>query len=205
MSKAVADLIATLPGATFDNTGGGCMAIVWPTGGNGAIAITGTFGRHGYDNFTRHDEDATHVNHDLTGFFAAYHAEWFGEDPQDVDPVIVYESADFDAESETGSDDYDAITAANMAKANAEISAVVAAMRAFIHGQSTQTPTAPAEAPAETPGQTATGPVVLPSGSTISRDTWDTMKAAGDWRGWVSDERMYSDADAAFLDDEIGE
>lgn len=43
----------------------------------------------------------------------------------------------------------------------------------------------------------------LPSGNTISAETWDAMKADGDWRGWL-DARMYPQADRDFMDSQIG-
>lgn len=57
------------------------------------------------------------------------------------------------------------------------------------------------------PGQTtiydqlaAVEPLVLPSGSTVSADTWDAVVVGGgDWRVWL-DERDYSPADADALD-----
>jgi hypothetical protein len=44
--------------------------------------------------------------------------------------------------------------------------------------------------------------VTLPSGSTISRETWDALKARGRWRD-VLDPHMYSPADREYLDREI--
>lgn len=76
------------------------MVVAWPTAGDGAIVITGVYGHQGCDNFGRDEFDRDGHNHGLTGFFAMYHAEWFGEDPQDVEPVMVYESEGFDPTSE---------------------------------------------------------------------------------------------------------
>lgn len=42
----------------------------------------------------------------------------------------------------------------------------------------------------------------LPSGNTISADTWDAMKASGGWREWV-DARMYPKVDRDFMDQEV--
>jgi hypothetical protein len=97
MSKAVAELLAALPGSTFDNTGGGCMVVAWPTGDDGASVVTGVYGNSGCDNFSRGEDSADSGHTGLTGFYAMYHAEWYGEDPQDIEPVPVFESDDFSA------------------------------------------------------------------------------------------------------------
>lgn len=44
--------------------------------------------------------------------------------------------------------------------------------------------------------------ITLPSGNTISTDTWDAMKASGGWRGWL-DPHMYPQADRDFMDEEL--
>lgn len=45
--------------------------------------------------------------------------------------------------------------------------------------------------------------VVLPSGCTIDAESWEDMKDAGTWRGWL-DARMYSQEDRDYMDREIG-
>jgi hypothetical protein len=43
----------------------------------------------------------------------------------------------------------------------------------------------------------------LPSGNTISGDTWAAIKAAGDWRGFL-DARMYPQSDRDHMDRALG-
>ncbi|GGR64817.1 hypothetical protein J2S40_001153 [Nocardioides luteus] len=137
MSKAVAELLSALPGSTFDNTGGGCMVVAWPTGGDGAIVITGVYGNSGSDNFSWNDHDPDVEDSDLTGFYAAFHAAWFGEDPQDIDPVDVYESEPFDATADLDidgwwpADEYAFCSIQNGAHAIAEVPRVAIAAHNF--------------------------------------------------------------------------
>jgi hypothetical protein len=44
--------------------------------------------------------------------------------------------------------------------------------------------------------------IELPSGCTIDTQTWEWMKAAGTWHGYL-DARMYSQADRDFMDREL--
>lgn len=142
MSKAVADLIKALPESSFDNTGGGCMVVAMPAPSaerpDGAIVITGVYGASGCDNFSW-GEDSRNGDTDmgLTGFFAMYHAEWYGEDPQDVDPVLVYESAytsPFDGlDPADYPEDEDAfVVEMERRQAQLEVDKTVAAIREFI-------------------------------------------------------------------------
>ena len=45
--------------------------------------------------------------------------------------------------------------------------------------------------------------VILPSGNSIDRETWDAMKESGSWCGWL-DPKMYPADDRAFMDAQIG-
>lgn len=137
MSKAVAELLAALPGSTFDNTGGGCMVVAWPTIGDGAIVITGVYGNSGSDNFSWNDHDPNVEDSGLTGFYAAFHADWFGEDPQDIEPVDVYESDPFDPTGDLDidgwwpDDEYAFVASQNGAHAIAEVPRVAVAVHNF--------------------------------------------------------------------------
>ena len=137
MSRAVAELLAALPGSTFDNTGGGCMVVAWPTTGDGAIVITGVYGNSGSDNFNRHESEPDGDNYGLTGFFAMYHAAWYGGDPQDVEPVDVFESDPFDPTSSLDvdawwpADEYAFCSVQNEAHAIAEVVRVAVAAHNF--------------------------------------------------------------------------
>jgi hypothetical protein len=44
--------------------------------------------------------------------------------------------------------------------------------------------------------------IELPSGSTISAETWGWIREAGDWRGFL-DARMYVQADRDYMDKEL--
>ncbi|NYI76638.1 hypothetical protein [Nocardioides panzhihuensis] len=137
MSKAVAELLSALPGSSFDNTGGGCMVVAWPTGNDGAIVVTGVYGNSGDDNFNRHESDPNGDNYGLTGFFAMYHAQWFGEAPQDVEPVMVYESEPFDPTGDLDidgwwpTDEYKFVASQAGAHAIAEVPRVAVAAHNF--------------------------------------------------------------------------
>ncbi|MGH3350913.1 MAG: hypothetical protein ACRDPS_09635 [Nocardioides sp.] len=139
MSKAVAELIAALPGSTFDNTGGGCMVVAWPAGNGGAIVITGIYGRSGGDNFSRGDDRTNVADDSLTGFDAWFHPAWFDGDGayDSEDGQQVYTSDDFDATGDLDingwwpDDEYEFTCAQNEAHAVAEVPRVAVTAHDF--------------------------------------------------------------------------
>lgn len=138
MSKAVAQLMTDLPGSTFENTGGGCMVVAWPTGRQGAIVVTALFGAGAVgDTFSRGDDQISREDHRLTGFEAWYHHAWYSEDHDSANGQQIYVSEDFDATAHLDADgwwpedEYAFEGAQNEAHAVAEVPRVAVAAHDF--------------------------------------------------------------------------